>query len=152
MDSITIHPFRKNQAEAFPANTKRSTNSEVLRGAINPLIVSPLGLRSHAWSAMVSFAEALAAPVVTPASRSLSFPNTHDFHLGVSSAPYIKDADVVWSLSAMFRGIPSKASRRRTARLSKSPRSELQPDSYPNFQDISIGAIRSWRSSCSRRN
>ena len=25
----------------------------------------------------------------------MSFPNTHDFHLGVSSAPYIKDADVV---------------------------------------------------------
>jgi acetolactate synthase-1/2/3 large subunit len=46
-------------------------------------------------SAMVSFAEALAAPVVTPASPFVSFPNTHDFHLGVSSAPYIKDADVV---------------------------------------------------------
>ncbi len=44
---------------------------------------------------MVSFAEALVAPVVTPASPFVSFPNTHDFHLGVSSAPYIKDADVV---------------------------------------------------------
>jgi len=44
---------------------------------------------------MVSFAEALAAPVVTPASPFVSFPNTHDFHLGVSSAPFIKDADVI---------------------------------------------------------
>ncbi|MET0586108.1 MAG: thiamine pyrophosphate-dependent enzyme, partial [Candidatus Binatia bacterium] len=69
---------------------------EVLRGAINPLIVTGrLGSDPTAVSALVSFAEALAAPVVTPASPFVSFPNTHDFHLGVSSAPYIKDADVV---------------------------------------------------------
>jgi outer membrane protein OmpA-like peptidoglycan-associated protein len=48
-----------------------------------------------AMSAMVAFSEALVAPVVTPASPFVSMPNTHDFHLGVSSAPFIKDADVV---------------------------------------------------------
>jgi len=36
---------------------------------------------------VVSFAEALAAPVVTPASPFVSFPNTHDCHLGVGVAP-----------------------------------------------------------------
>ena len=97
MDSITIHPFRKNQAEALQPSTETlKRTAEVLRGAINPLIVTGrLGSDPTAVSAMVSFAEALAAPVVTPASPFVSFPNTHDFHLGVSSAPYIKDADVV---------------------------------------------------------
>jgi len=97
MDSITIHPFRKNQAEALQPSTETlKRTAEVLRGAINPLIVTGrLGSDPIAVSALVSFAEALAAPVVTPASPFVSFPNTHDFHLGVSSAPYIKDADVV---------------------------------------------------------
>ena len=97
MDSITIHPFRKNQAEALQPSTETlKRTAEVLRGAINPLIVTGrLGSDPTAVSAMVSFAEALAAPVVTPASPFVSFPNTHDFHLGVSSAPYIKDADVI---------------------------------------------------------
>src|SRR5258708_36377850 len=97
MESITIHPFRKNQAEALqPSTEPLKRTAEVLRGAINPLIVTGrLGSDPTAVSAMVSFAEALGAPVVTPASPFVSFPNTHDFHLGVSSAPYIKDADVV---------------------------------------------------------
>src|SRR5688500_8173108 len=97
MDSVTIHPFRKNQAEALrPADESIERTAEVLRAAANPLIITGrLGSDPTAVSAMVSFAEALAAPVVTPASPFVSFPNTHDFHLGVSSAPYIKDADVV---------------------------------------------------------
>ncbi|HEY2922555.1 MAG TPA: thiamine pyrophosphate-requiring protein [Candidatus Binatia bacterium] len=97
MDSMTIHPFRKNQAEALqPSAETIKRTAEVLRGAVNPLIITGrLGSDPTAVSAMVSFAEALAAPVVTPASPFVSFPNTHDFHLGVSSAPYIKDADVV---------------------------------------------------------
>ena len=97
MDSITVHPFRKNPVEALrPSDETIKRTAEVLRGAVNPLIITGrLGSDPSAVSAMVSFAEALAAPVVTPASPFVSFPNTHDFHLGVSSAPYIKDADVV---------------------------------------------------------
>jgi acetolactate synthase I/II/III large subunit len=97
MDSITIHPFRKNKAEPLqPSAETIKRTAELLRGAHNPLIITGrLGSDPSAVSAMVSFAEALAAPVVTPASPFVSFPNTHDFHLGVSSAPYIKDADVV---------------------------------------------------------
>jgi acetolactate synthase-1/2/3 large subunit len=97
MDSITIHPNRKAQAEALqPSAASIKRTAEILRGAVNPLIITGrLGSDPTAVSAMVSFAEALAAPVVTPASPFVSFPNTHDFHLGVSSAPYIKDADVV---------------------------------------------------------
>ena len=97
MDSITIHPFRKNQAEALrPSVETIKRTAEILRGAVNPLIITGrLGSDPTAVSAMVSFAEALAAPVVTPASPFVSFPNTHEFHLGVSSAPYIKDADVI---------------------------------------------------------
>jgi acetolactate synthase-1/2/3 large subunit len=97
MDSITIHPFRKNKAEALqPSVETIKRTAEVLRGAVNPLIITGrLGSDPTAVSAMVFFAEALVAPVVTPASPFVSFPNTHDFHLGVSSAPYIKDADVV---------------------------------------------------------
>jgi acetolactate synthase-1/2/3 large subunit len=97
MESIKIHPFRKNKAEALqPSVETIRRTAEVLRGAVNPLIITGrLGSDPTAVSAMVSFAEALAAPVVTPASPFVSFPNTHEFHLGVSSAPYIKDADVV---------------------------------------------------------
>ncbi len=97
MDSVTVHPFRKNPVEALrPSDETIKRTAEVLRGAVNPLIITGrLGSDPSAVSAMVSFAEALAAPVVTPASPFVSFPNTHDFHLGVSSAPYIKDADVI---------------------------------------------------------
>jgi acetolactate synthase-1/2/3 large subunit len=97
MDSITIHRFRKNRAEPLqPSSETIERTAEILRGAVNPLIITGrLGFDPAAVSAMVGFAEALAAPVVTPASPFVSFPNTHDFHLGVSSAPYIKDADVV---------------------------------------------------------
>jgi acetolactate synthase-1/2/3 large subunit len=97
MESIKIHPFRKSKAEALqPSVETIRRTAEVLRGAVNPLIITGrLGSDPTAVSAMVSFAEALVAPVVTPASPFVSFPNTHDFHLGVSSAPYIKDADVV---------------------------------------------------------
>jgi acetolactate synthase-1/2/3 large subunit len=97
MDSVTIHPFRKSQAEALrPSDETIKRTAELLRGAVNPLIITGrLGSDPTALNAMVSFAEALVAPVVTPASPFVSFPNTHDFHLGVSSAPYIKDADLV---------------------------------------------------------
>ncbi|HXV50060.1 MAG TPA: thiamine pyrophosphate-requiring protein [Candidatus Binatia bacterium] len=97
MESIKIHPFRKSKAEALqPSVETIRRTADVLRGAVNPLIITGrLGSDPTAVSAMVSFAEALVAPVVTPASPFVSFPNTHDFHLGVSSAPYIKDADVV---------------------------------------------------------
>jgi acetolactate synthase-1/2/3 large subunit len=97
MDSVTIHPFRKNREEGLrPSDETIKRTAEILRGAVSPLIITGrLGSDPAAVSSMVSFAEALAAPAVTPASPFVSFPNTHDFHLGVSSAPYIKDADVV---------------------------------------------------------
>ena len=97
MDAVTIHPFRKNTAEALrPSDETIRRTADVLRGAVNPVIVTGrLGSDPTAVGAMVSFAEALVAPVVTPASPFVSFPNTHDFHLGVSSAPYVKDADVI---------------------------------------------------------
>ncbi|HEY7321500.1 MAG TPA: thiamine pyrophosphate-requiring protein, partial [Candidatus Binatia bacterium] len=97
MDSVTIHPFRKNKAEPLRASDETiKRTAEILRQASNPLIITGrLGSDPTAVNVMVSFAEALAAPVITPASPFVSFPNTHDFHLGVSSAPYVKDADVV---------------------------------------------------------
>src|ERR1051325_1072843 len=97
MDSITVHPFRKSQGEPLqPGAESIRRTAEILRRAVKPLIITGrLGSDSKAVNALVSFAEALAAPVVTPANPYVSFPNTHEFHLGVSSAPYIKDADVV---------------------------------------------------------
>ena len=97
MDSLTIHPFRKQREEGLrPSDETVKRTAEILRGAVNPLIITGrLGSDPKAMHALVSFAETFVAPVVTPASPFVSFPNTHDFHLGVSSAPYIKDADVV---------------------------------------------------------
>jgi acetolactate synthase-1/2/3 large subunit len=97
MESVTIHPFRKQREEALrPSDETIKRTAEVLSRATHPVIITGrLGSDPSAMSVMVSFAEALVAPVVTPASPFVSFPNTHDFHLGVSSAPYIKDADVI---------------------------------------------------------
>ena len=97
MSSVTIHPNRKAQVEPLqPSGASIKRTAEILRAAKNPLIITGrLGSDPTAMSAMVAFAEALVAPVVTPASPFVSMPNTHEFHLGVSSAPFIKDADVV---------------------------------------------------------
>ena len=61
MDSITIHPYRKNQEEALrPSDETIKRTAEILRGATNPLIITGrLGSDPTAVSAMVSFAEAL---------------------------------------------------------------------------------------------
>jgi len=143
MDSITIHPFRKNQAEALqPSAETIKRTAEVLRGAVNPLIITGrLGSDPTAVNAMVSFAEALAAPVVTPASPFVSFPNTHDFHLGVSSAPYVKDADVIVVVECdvpwyPFQGKPPENGK--VIQIARDPNySGIPIRNFP--KDISIG-------------
>jgi acetolactate synthase-1/2/3 large subunit len=143
MESITIHPNRKSQAEALqpsPASIKRT--AEILRGAVNPLIITGrLGSDPTAVSAMVKFAEALVAPVVTPASPFVSMPNTHEFHLGVSSAPYIKDADVVVVVESdvpwyPFQGKPPENGK--VIQIARDPNyGDIPIRSFP--KDISIG-------------
>jgi len=143
MDSITIHPFRKNQAEALqPSAETIKRTAEVLRGAVNPLIITGrLGSDPTAVNAMVSFAEALAAPVVTPASPFVSFPNTHDFHLGVSSAPYVKGADVIVVVECdvpwyPFQGKPPENGK--VIQIARDPNySGIPIRNFP--KDISIG-------------
>ncbi|MGZ9188253.1 MAG: thiamine pyrophosphate-binding protein, partial [Candidatus Binatia bacterium] len=133
MDSITIHPNRKSQAEALqpsPAAIKRT--AEVLRGAVNPLIITGrLGSDPTAVSAMVAFAEALVAPVVTPASPFVSMPNTHEFHLGVSSAPYVKDADVIVVVESDVPWYPQQGKPAESAKV-------IQLARDPNYGDIPI--------------
>ncbi len=143
MDSITIHPNRKAQAEpSQPSAASIKRTAEILRGAVNPLIITGrLGSDPTAMSALVSFAEALVAPVVTPASPFVSFPNTHDFHLGVSSAPYIKDADVVVVVESdvpwyPFQGKPPENGK--VIQIARDPNYGAIP--IRNFpKDISIG-------------
>ncbi len=143
MDSITIHPFRKNKADPLQPSAKTiERTAEILRGAVNPLIITGrLGSDPSAVSAMVSFAEALVAPVVTPASPFVSFPNTHDFHLGVSSAPYIKDADVVVVVESdvpwyPFQGKPPEDGK--VIQIARDPNySGIPIRNFP--KDISIG-------------
>src|SRR5262249_30311084 len=88
-----------------------------------------------AMSAMVSFAEALVAPVVTPASPFVSFPNTHDFHLGVSSAPYIKDADVVVVVACDVPWYPFQGKPSESAKVIQIPRN-------PNYRAIPMRSLR----------
>jgi acetolactate synthase-1/2/3 large subunit len=91
--------------------------------------------------AMVSFAEALVAPVVTPASPFVSMPNTHDFHLGVNSAPYIKDADVVVVVESDVPWYPTQSKPPESAKviqIARDPNYGAIP--IRNFpKDISIG-------------
>jgi acetolactate synthase-1/2/3 large subunit len=143
MDSITIHPNRKAQAEpSQPSAASIKRTAEILRGAVNPLIITGrLGSDPTAMSALVSFAEAWVAPVVTPASPFVSFPNTHDFHLGVSSVPYIKDADVVVVVESdvpwyPFQGKPPENGK--VIQIARDPNYGAIP--IRNFpKDISIG-------------
>jgi len=143
MESITIHPFRKNKEEALRPSAETITRTaEVLRGAVNPLIITGrLGSDPAAVSAMISFAEALAAPVVTPASPFVSFPNTHDFHLGVNSAPYVKEADAIVVVESdvpwyPFQGKPPENGK--VIQIARDPNySGIPIRSFP--KDISIG-------------
>ena len=143
MESVTIHPFRKQRDEALrPSDETVKRTAEVLSRAKNPLIITGrLGSDPSAVSAMVTFAEALVAPVVTPASPFVSFPNTHDFHLGVSSAPYIKDADVVVVVESdvpwyPVQGKPPEGST--VIQIARDPNYSAIP--IRNFpKDISIG-------------
>jgi len=143
MDSITIHPFRKNQTEVLqPSAEAIERTAEILRGAVHPLIITGrLGSDPTAVSAMISFAEALVAPVVTPASPFVSFPNTHDFHLGISSAPYIRDADVVVVVECdvpwyPFQGKPPENGK--VIQIARDPNySGIPIRNFP--KDISIG-------------
>jgi acetolactate synthase I/II/III large subunit len=143
METVTIHPFRKQREEALrPSEETIRRTAEVLRRANNPVIITGrLGSDPSAVHAMVAFAEALVAPVVTPASPFVSFPNTHDFHLGVSSAPYIKDADVVVVVESdvpwyPVQGKPSENCK--VIQIARDPNYSAIP--IRNFpKDISIG-------------
>jgi len=143
MDSITIHPNRKSQAEALqPSAASIKRTAEVLRSAVNPLIITGrLGSDPTAVSAMVAFAEALVAPVVTPASPFVSMPNTHDYHLGVNSGPYVKDADVIVVVEADVPWYPQQAKPSENAKviqIARDPNYGAIP--IRNFpKDISIG-------------
>jgi acetolactate synthase-1/2/3 large subunit len=143
MDSITIHPFRKAKAEiSHPGSETIQRTAELLRRASNPLIITGrLGADPNAVNALVSFAEALVAPVVTPASAFMSFPHTHDFHLGVSSAPYVKDADLVVVVESDVPWYPFQAKPHENAKviqIAKDPSySGIPIRSFP--MDISIG-------------
>jgi acetolactate synthase I/II/III large subunit len=143
MDSVTIHPFRKNQEEALrPTDETIERTVEILRGANNPLIITGrLGSDPTAVSAMVAFAEAMTAPVVTPASPFVSFPNTHDFHLGVNSGPYVKDADVIVVVESDVPWYPAQgkpAENAKVIQIARDPTYGGIP--IRNFpKDISIG-------------
>ena len=143
MDSITIHPFRKNREEALrPSDETIKRTAEILRGAVNPLIITGrAGSDPSAMPAMVSFAEALVAPVVTPASPFVSFPNTHDFHLGVSSAPYIKEADMIVVVESDVPWYPLQGKPQESAtviQIARDPNySGIPIRNFP--KDISIG-------------
>jgi acetolactate synthase-1/2/3 large subunit len=83
----------------------------------------------------------LVSPVVAPASPFVSMPNTHDYHLGVSSAPYIKDADVVVVVESDVPWYPAQGKPPETAKVIQIARdpnySGVPIRSFP--KDISIG-------------
>jgi acetolactate synthase-1/2/3 large subunit len=79
--------------------------------------------------------------VVTPASPFVSFPNTHDFHLGVSSAPYVKNADVVVVVESDVPWYPTQGKPPENGKVIQIAR-DPNYGSIPirNFpKDISIG-------------
>ena len=61
----------------------------------------------------------------------MSIPNTHDFHLGVSSAPYIKDADVVVVVESDVPWYPVQGKPPENGKV-------IQIARDPNYGDIPI--------------
>ena len=143
MESVTIHPFRKHPAESLrPSDETIRRVAEILRGAAHPLIITGrLGSDPSAVAAMVSFAEAWTAPVVTPASPFVSFPNTHEFHLGVSSAAQVKNADVILVVESDVPWYPVQgkpAENCQVIQIARDPNySGIPIRNFP--KDISIG-------------
>ena len=58
-------------------------------------------------------------------------PNTHEFHLGVSSAPYIKDADVIVVVESDVPWYPQQGKPPENAKV-------IQIARDPNYGDIPI--------------
>ncbi|HUF41489.1 MAG TPA: thiamine pyrophosphate-dependent enzyme, partial [Verrucomicrobiae bacterium] len=77
----------------------------------------------------------------TPASPFVSFPNTHDYHLGVNSSPYIKDADVVVVVESDVPWYPAQgkpAENAKVIQIARDPTySGIPIRNFP--KDISIG-------------
>jgi acetolactate synthase-1/2/3 large subunit len=69
--------------------------------------------------------------VVTPASPFVSFPNTHDFHVGVNSAPHVKEADVIVVVESDVPWYPFQAKPPENCKV-------IQIARDPNYSGIPI--------------
>jgi acetolactate synthase-1/2/3 large subunit len=83
--------------------------AKLLVNAKTPLIIAGGGfdppMSPTAVQLLVELSELLAIPVVTSGTY-VDFPTTHDLHVGFSSAPYVKDADVILVINSSTPWMP----------------------------------------------
>ena len=85
--------------------------------AQSPLIITGQSGRNRSTVAsMVELAEAIGAPVVSEPVH-MNFPSTHSMHAGISSQPYIQDADVILAVDQDVPYIPAHGKPRPEAQI-----------------------------------
>jgi acetolactate synthase-1/2/3 large subunit len=88
----------------------------LLANARQPLIiVSTMGRKRAAVSALVDFAESLALPVVEFARSHVNFPQDHPLHQGFDHADVLATADVIFVIEADVPWIPEVGEPDETA-------------------------------------
>jgi acetolactate synthase-1/2/3 large subunit len=101
--------------QADPAAIERA--AEALVKARNPLIITgQSGRNPSAVAATVELAEAVGAPVVSEPVH-MNFPSVHPLYAGVSSQPYVKDADVILAVDSDVPYIPAHGKPRPDAQI-----------------------------------
>src|SRR3990172_12544866 len=98
IESIDIHPWRKPKGPilTYPDPSLIDEAIRWLHEASNPLIIaSGIGKNSASVNSLVSFAEAAAAPILTPNSPYMNFPTNHPHYLGTELRGFLEEADLI---------------------------------------------------------
>ncbi|MBI2231413.1 MAG: thiamine pyrophosphate-requiring protein [Deltaproteobacteria bacterium] len=98
IESIDIHPWRKPKGPilAYPDPSLIDEAIRWLNEAGNPLIIaSRIGKNPASVNSLVSFAEAAAAPILTPNSPYMNCPTGHPHYLGTELKGFLEEADLI---------------------------------------------------------
>jgi acetolactate synthase I/II/III large subunit len=110
-------PNRHNvESPLYPAPERIKEAAQALANAKSPLIVTQrVGAHANAVKSLVELAESFAIPVVSPAGMYMNFPSNHPLHLGYTSEPLVREADVILVIDADVPWFPAIAKPKETA-------------------------------------
>jgi acetolactate synthase I/II/III large subunit len=122
MEEMTSVPLRAGQMSppvmAEAAVSSLSPVAEALAHARRPLILTGYaGRNPESVTSLIELAELIGAPVVTPASSCMNFPNTHNLWGGITPNRYLSDADVVLIVDCDVPYIPADVTPQDDAQI-----------------------------------